>query len=310
MSKKTYFYIDDVIWLFRDLTRQRPKSIYDNAFMKVLKEAHDRFGMKVQLNVFLRTDFYYGNDEYKLSEMPDCYKGEFEEASDWLKFGFHSKQEFPDYPYVNADYEDVKANLDEMKEAVFRFAGENSFARAATVHWSVISLDGCRALYDAGIRVLRATEGKRTPYNGDPSTLPYGHAARLLHNRKPETMLFERDTRDLAIKVSICSHNCLTPEQFEKTRYNMECIKDEATGLLFKKLFTAGCLNLVPLDEIEEELMSKSVDCEYFGYATHEQYFYPDYFAYQPDYAEKIWKAAEIMHRNGYEYFFAEELAK
>ena len=26
--------------------------------------------------------------------------------------------------------------------------------------------------------------------------------------------------------------------------------------------------------------------------------------------AEKILKAAEIMHRNGYEYFFAEELVK
>ena len=108
MNKKAYFYIDDVIWLFRDLTRMRPKSIYDNAFMKVLKKAHDLYGMKVQLNVFLRTDFYYGNDEFYLAETPDCYKAEFEEASDWLKFGFHSKQEFPDYPFVNASYEDVK----------------------------------------------------------------------------------------------------------------------------------------------------------------------------------------------------------
>ena len=62
MTKKAYFYIDDVIWLFRDLTRERPKSLYDNAFMKMLKEAHDKYGMKVQLNIFLRTDFYYGND--------------------------------------------------------------------------------------------------------------------------------------------------------------------------------------------------------------------------------------------------------
>ena len=34
-----------------------------NAFMKMLKDAHDKYGMKVQLNVFLRTDFYYGNDD-------------------------------------------------------------------------------------------------------------------------------------------------------------------------------------------------------------------------------------------------------
>ena len=47
MDKKVYFYIDDVIWLFRDLARQRPKSIYDNSFMKMLKEAHDKYGLKV-----------------------------------------------------------------------------------------------------------------------------------------------------------------------------------------------------------------------------------------------------------------------
>ena len=308
--KKAYFYIDDVIWVFRDLARQRPRSIYDNAFMKLLKEAHDRFGMKVQLNVFLRTDFFYGNDEFKLSEMPDCYKSEFEEASDWLKLGFHAKQEFPDYPYVNADYADVAQNLDEMKRAVFRFAGERSFARAATVHWTVISLEGCRALYDGGIRVLRATAGRRTEYNGDPSVLPYGHAARLLHNRKPEAMLFERDTRDTAIKASICSHNCITEEEYARTKGNLQTIKDAATGMLFKKLLLGGCLNLIPLSELETEFESKGLGSEFFGYATHEQYFYPDYFAYQPDYAETLLKAAEIMQKNGYEYFFAEEIAE
>lgn len=310
MSKKVYFYIDDVIWLFRDLTRERPKSIYDNAFMKVLKDAHDRYGMKVQLNVFLRTDFFYGNDEFRLTEMPDCYKDEFTKASDWLKFGFHAKQEFPDYPYVNIDYKDLKENIDEMKSAVYRFACEKSFSRSVTIHWGVVSLEGCKALYDSGIKILRATEGRKTEYNGDPNSLPYGHALRLLHNRKPETMLFERDTRDLAIKASLCSHNYLTKEQYAETKDNMKAVYDKASGLYFKKLSIGPCLNLTPLNELEDEFKEKGVGSEYFGYITHEQYFYPEYFAYQPDYAEKILKAAEIMHRNGYEYFFAEELVK
>ena len=94
MSKQTYFYIDDVIWLFRDLTRQAPKSIFDNAFMKMLKNAHDKYGLKVQLNVFYRTDFYYGNDEFTLADMTDAYKAEWDANSDWIRFGFHSKQEF------------------------------------------------------------------------------------------------------------------------------------------------------------------------------------------------------------------------
>ena len=108
MQKSCYFYIDDVIWVFRDLTRQRPASIFDHHFLKVLKETHDKYGMKVQMNVFYRTDFFYGNDEFTLADMTDAYKAEFEEASDWMKFTLHSKQEFPDYPFLNISYQDMK----------------------------------------------------------------------------------------------------------------------------------------------------------------------------------------------------------
>ena len=41
-----------------------------------------------------------------------------------------------------------------------------------------------------------------------------------------------------------------------------------------------------------------------YGYATHEQFFYPDYYAYQPDYMKKVLLAAEIVSQNGYEFIF------
>ena len=50
-------------------------------------------------------DSFYGNDKFNLSQMTDAYKAEFEAASDWLKFAFHARQEFPDYPYINANYD-------------------------------------------------------------------------------------------------------------------------------------------------------------------------------------------------------------
>ena len=79
--KKCFLYIDDVVFVFRDIARQKPKSIYDHPFMAMLKKAHDLYGMKIQLNVFLRTDFFYGSDEFTLSDMPDCYKEEWTAAS-------------------------------------------------------------------------------------------------------------------------------------------------------------------------------------------------------------------------------------
>lgn len=50
--KKTYFYIDDVIWLMRELTRKPAASLFENPFMQMLKRAHDEYGLKVQLNFF------------------------------------------------------------------------------------------------------------------------------------------------------------------------------------------------------------------------------------------------------------------
>ena len=93
MKKLAYFFIDDTIWCLRDIARQNTKSIFDNPFMKMLKKAHDDNGITVQLNLFYRTDFFYGDDEFTLKEMPDTYKSEFQASKDWLRFAFHAKQE-------------------------------------------------------------------------------------------------------------------------------------------------------------------------------------------------------------------------
>ena len=67
MEKLSYFFIDDVIWVFRDIARQKPNSIFDNDYMKMLKRAHDDNGHTVQLHLFYRTAFFYGDDEFTLS---------------------------------------------------------------------------------------------------------------------------------------------------------------------------------------------------------------------------------------------------
>ena len=43
------------------------------------------------------------------------------------------------------------------------------------------------------------------------------------------------------------------------------------------------------------------------AFADHEQYFYRDYYAYQPDYAEKILLAARLANTAGREFIFIED---
>ena len=307
MTKKTFFYIDDVIWIFRDLTRQRPASLFHNSFLKVMKQAHDQYGMKVQLNVFYRTDFFYGNDEFTLAEMTDAYKAEWEAASDWLKLGFHAKQEFPDYPYINATYETVSECLADIKREIFRFAGEKTFSKAVIPHWLPISKEGVKALYDGGIRITSMSSGPKEEYNGDPFSLPYGHAARLLNNRQPETMVFHRGTKDKAIDCSLCGYNHFPADIAAQNRFALKYIHDEETGMNFKQMGGGPSLNLNTLAELEPGF-APLLGNEYIGYGTHEQYFYADYYNYQPEYPSKVLKAAEILTNAGYTYFFTQDL--
>lgn len=304
--KKAYFYIDDTIWVLRDITRQKPKTLFENSFMKMLKKAHDEHGLKVQLNLFYRTDSFYGYDEFSLHDVTDAYKSEFEENSDWLKFAFHAMEEFPDYPHVNATYDDTKKLFKMIENEVFRFAGEKSFAYTVCPHWVPMSKDAVRALVDCGVKLIDCTAGDTKEYNGDPETLPYGHSFRLLNNRQPETRLFSRGGRNTAISSSICGYNHLSAEELDKTNGTDKILWNNEMGVFFKKFCNTG-VNLTPYDEMEEEY-EKICKFDYIGICDHEQYFYPDYFAYQPDYADKIYKMCEIAKRNGFEFVCGEEL--
>lgn len=308
--KKAYFFIDDVIWVLRDLTRQKPASMFDHPFLGMLKTAYERYGIKTQLNLFYRTDYAYGMDEFTLAEMTDCYKAEWEAASDWLKLAFHAKQEFPDYPLVNATYEDVKAQFTMIKEEVLRFAGENSFVhKGVGPHWASVSKAGVKAFYDCGVRIMEASHSDDVcEYNGDPFSLPYGHAFRLLQNRQPETKVFQRGGRDVAINNSICGYNHLFHSEPASLAKDLSVYYDRETGMGFK-LYGSITLNLVPFEEIESDL-APLLENEYIGIVEHEEYFFEDYCAYQPDYADKVFKMGEILKDNGYEFIFIDELVK
>lgn len=308
MKKLCYFYIDDIIWTLRDLTRTKPASLFDVPFMKMLKEGHDRYGMKVQLNLFYRTDFYYGEDEFTLSEVPDTYKSEFESASDWLRFGFHSKQEYPDYPYINASYEDVKINIDRTIREVTRFAGSKSFAYATVPHWMPISKEGCRALKDTGIKVISVSNGEKIEYSGDAASLPYGHAKRLMQNKKPDSGVYCCPGRAGVLSTALHGYNHLSQDIVDTIYYTTKGHYDEALGIHFKPMSNGGILLNTNTMESLAAKIPNLLDKEYIGYGVHEQYFYPEYCNYQPDYADKLLYAAKQFHENGFTYIFIEDL--
>ena len=308
-GKRAAFYIDDVIFCFRDLAREKPKSIWDHFYFAAFREAHEKYGLRVQMNIFYRNDFYYGarGAEFTLKDMPDTWKHEFQAAKDWLRFGFHSYSEFPDYPWINASYDDVVWTWKVLTREVERFAGPGMFAYATTPHWGPMSKEGCVALKDCGVKAIWCSAGRRYEYNGDRTVLPYGHAMRVENFRKPETAIYWRPGGGDDISVSACGYNHLLPEQVKITRGTYNWLHDKATGCNFMTFGCgAPCLNLYRLEDIPAR-MEQVIGNEYLIHATHEEYWFKDYFAYQPDSREKLLTACRMVHDAGYEYFFIED---
>ena len=68
---------------------------------------------------------------------------------------------------------------------------------------------------------------------------------------------------------------------------------------------------IFPVDKITrdiENFFDGHWDEEYLGVATHEQYFYSDYYAYQPDYPGKILTFAKSFYEHGFEFITSEQM--
>ena len=69
-----------------------------------------------------------------------------------------------------------------------------------------------------------------------------------------------------------------------------------------------GCGNLTPLDDVRASVsrIVKS-EPEYLCMATHEEYWFKHYFAYQPDSKEKLMRGLEVVRGAGYKFMFIED---
>jgi hypothetical protein len=89
---------------------------------------------------------------------------------------------------------------------------------------------------------------------------------------------------------------------------NRDYWKDTAHDVLFIRHDIV--INTIPLAEIVpylEKIAANPHQGEVMELMIHEQYFYPNYRAYEPDFRERVERAIEFVHRRGYRPVFYEE---
>ena len=152
--KKYSFFIDDNIFFLKDNASGKAKSIFSHFYLANLKKLHDKYQTRFLLNLFKGDQ----NSGFMLNEFPDCYKAEFAENSDWLRFSFHAafdKTHYFDYAdCIAATTEDFIRDYNYVKREVIRFAGEECFLPPQIVHYVESSPEIKRFLCDEGVRFL------------------------------------------------------------------------------------------------------------------------------------------------------------
>jgi hypothetical protein len=216
----------------------------------------------------IHLNLYYQTDGFNLSQMTEKYKNEWRANAEWLGLSFHALANDPDRPYINAGYDQVKKDCALVKEQIRRFAGEEVMGPETTLHWGEATVEGCRALRDSGYTALAGY------FNVDDSKAPVSY------------YLNEEQRRHL------------------KNRFIW---RDNKEGIIFARI--ALVVNTVKLEEILPYLdnVKKTLNPHYIDLMIHEQYFYPHYVAYQPDWREKVMTAVKWAVDNGYKPGFLKE---
>jgi hypothetical protein len=256
--------LDDNIWFLKDIytNADRYKSIFENPYLGFLKQVHDTYSTKIHLNLFYQTE------GFNLSQMTDKFKNEWKSNAEWLSLSFHGLEEFPDRPYTNAGYNQVKKDCEMVMQQIRRFAGEEVIGPVTTLHWGEANVEGCRALRDCRYKALVGD------FNvNDPKTA--------------------------------CSYY-LNDEQMRHV-WNRFIWRDNKEGIIFTRFSLV--INKVKLEQLVPDFnnLKKKFKPRYIELLIHEQYFYPDYFAYQPDFREKVMTSVKWAVDNGYKTGFLKE---
>ena len=261
---------DDNIRFLKELTERDYTSIFEHPYLAVYKKAHDLYGAKAHLNLFYAFDeqaracFSEEHDYFDLSMMTGRYKEEFRANADWLKLTFHAYSEFPDKPYKYATADKIREDCIKVYREIVRFAGEECVSNSTTVHWGEANRECVRALRALGFRSL--------------------------------TGYFVKDDEGRPL-VSYYAENELV-EHIEPRDFWVDTQEDMIFGRI-------DCvLNMDTLEICNERVADAATDPHRGGFVSimiHEQYFYPDYINYCPDFEARVLEPCKYLWECGYQ---------
>lgn len=259
------FSVDDNSFFLRDITQKNYKSLFDCFYLDVFRTLNKKYGAKFVLNIYYTT-----GDDWKLTEFPDRYKGEWKDNAAWLRLAFHAYANDPARPYQDAEPEKLIADLDLVNAQIVRFAGEEVCTPPTVIHWGMTRHSAFKLLYERGVRALSGYFEKNAQGQWDVN--------------------YRWDDRHSAY---LNRHDAW---------------KDFDSGIVFSKVDIV--CNSTPVERTVPTLEPLTKDpntAEIMDLFTHEQYFWPFYAHHIPDHAQRLDTAIRYVTEQGYKPVFYHE---
>ena len=252
--------VDDVIFCLKNIWEHREE--YRSLFEDPFLAMFREIHETYGTQVHMHIYYETVDKSFNLSMFPDQYKEEFRANAHWLRWSFHARSDQPDSPYKHASYEQVMEEGRMVEREILRFAGSEVMDRVTSEHFADSNLLATRAFRDLGFSVLDAYFIFDKDGNPDIS---YYLSAEQVHHAK---------ARDFWVD----------------TKEDIIFVKDDIL------------LNSHKPSEISAYLDSylTAPDRAFMYLLIHEQYFYPFYRRYLPDYRERVLEGVKWCVEHGY----------
>ncbi|MHC4556809.1 MAG: hypothetical protein ACYS80_05835 [Planctomycetota bacterium] len=258
------FSIDDNSFFLRDIAQKKYASLFDCFYLNKLRELHSTYGTRFVLNIYYATE-----DGFELPEFPDCFKGEWQDNSNWLKLAFHAHTHKPDRPYQYAPVSQLIADLNKVTKQIIRFAGEQTYSPPTVIHWGMVQPTALKPLFESGVRVL---SGYFRSLNG------------------------------------VWDVNYLLDDARSEYLSRHDALMDFDSGIVFSKVdIVCNSTPIERIVPTLEPFTKDPNQAEIMDIFTHEQYFWPFYSNYLPDHFQRLETTIRWVTEHGYKPVFFHE---
>lgn len=171
-NKFMHISLDDFISAFEDISKNENKynSIFDNNTFSYLKMLNDKYGAVISCYTYYESD----DKKFNLSQCTDKFAEEFEENSDWLKFGFHTYKGSKNYEKTSS--EESKSDYDKVLFELLRItSSEKCIDTVVRLQNFVGNEESIQAMMNTenGIKGVLGADDKRRSYYLDDEKNSY-----------------------------------------------------------------------------------------------------------------------------------------